>query len=133
MTTQPVHSFAVELGRLRRKRGISQAELSRRAGVDTSSISRLECGERDPSRDMAERLAEALACSQSERAVLLQAASYHAGVQLDPALEGLNDYLTDPRNDAEERDQMRSCVESLTKLVAERQRLAVVRRSGRAA
>jgi transcriptional regulator with XRE-family HTH domain len=43
----------------RRRAGLSQAELARRAGVAQSTVGRIESGLRAPSTDLAERLVQA--------------------------------------------------------------------------
>lgn len=43
----------------RKRAGLTQAELGRRAGVPQSSIARIESGARTPSTDMVERLVRA--------------------------------------------------------------------------
>jgi transcriptional regulator with XRE-family HTH domain len=55
-----VRLFAARLREIRRSRGMTQAELSRRAHVTTSYIWRLESGGAAPGIDLVARLARAL-------------------------------------------------------------------------
>ncbi len=54
--------FAAEIKRRRARLGITQAQLAERVGVRLPTIGRLEIGNRRPSIDLLERLAEALQC-----------------------------------------------------------------------
>jgi transcriptional regulator with XRE-family HTH domain len=49
-----------ELRRMRKERGISQAELAARSGVDRSTISQIESGSREPQSSTLRRLAVVL-------------------------------------------------------------------------
>ena len=62
--------------RLRTERGIAQRALATAAGVDASTISRVENGERGPGQDLVERIADALGSDAAERARLLRAAGF---------------------------------------------------------
>jgi transcriptional regulator with XRE-family HTH domain len=57
--------MALRLKELRRKRKLSQRQLSKRAGVSRSYISELESGKYDPTRVIC-RLKKALNCSFDE-------------------------------------------------------------------
>ena len=52
--------FGAYLKHVRMAKDISQSELSRRAGLDHSYVSRLESGNRDPSRDVVDDIADVL-------------------------------------------------------------------------
>jgi transcriptional regulator with XRE-family HTH domain len=52
--------FAEELRRLREARGLNRKALAGSAGIDPSTMTRLEKGERGPSREVVDRLADAL-------------------------------------------------------------------------
>lgn len=71
---------ATALGRLLDEmlasRDLSQAGLARRAGVTQGIVSRLRSGERNPSRDLVEAIADALDASPTDRARLLVTAGY---------------------------------------------------------
>lgn len=51
-------AFRDMLARLRRERGMTQAELAQRLGVSKSSISMYERGNREPELDLLERMAD---------------------------------------------------------------------------
>jgi transcriptional regulator with XRE-family HTH domain len=55
-----VTRFAARLRELRRSRGLTQAELARRADITTSYVGRLEAGGAAPGIDLVDRLAAAL-------------------------------------------------------------------------
>lgn len=54
--------MAATIKRRRARLGITQAELAERVGVRLPTIGRIEIGNRRPSIDLLERLAEALHC-----------------------------------------------------------------------
>jgi transcriptional regulator with XRE-family HTH domain len=68
--------FGAELARLRGIQGVSQSKLAGRAGCDHSTISRLESGARDPTREMVDDLAAALGCTSRQHATLQLAAGF---------------------------------------------------------
>jgi transcriptional regulator with XRE-family HTH domain len=74
--TPPPGSFAALLRQRRQHAGLFGRALGRAAGFDDSFISRLELGERTPTRDTVERLARALGLQGHDRAELLVAAGY---------------------------------------------------------
>jgi transcriptional regulator with XRE-family HTH domain len=59
-------ALAMNLKRLRKRRGITQAELARRAGLTLPYIGRLEIGQHDPKLSTLRRLARALRVSLAE-------------------------------------------------------------------
>ena len=58
--------FAANLRRLRHERGLTQAELARKAKVALSYVGRLESAQSAPGIDLADKLAAALGVSPSE-------------------------------------------------------------------
>ena len=58
--SHPSEKFPSRLRGAREKRGLSQAELAQRAGLQASAISHFETGTRKPSFDNLRRLADAL-------------------------------------------------------------------------
>lgn len=64
-------SFGYWLRRRRKAMDLTQAELADRAGCALTTVKKLETGARQPSPQMAERLAKALALTDNERAALL--------------------------------------------------------------
>src|SRR5687767_6216650 len=81
MTHEP--PFGSALRAHRDQIGMSQSRLGDRAGFDHSYVSRLESGERTPSRDAVWLLAEALGLSMAETDQLLALAGF---VPDDPAI-----------------------------------------------
>src|SRR6266508_4200467 len=77
-------SFGSWLRRRRRSLDLTQAELAARAGCVLTTIKKLETGARQPSRRLAERLADALALSADERTMLLAAAGSSSATGLPP-------------------------------------------------
>jgi transcriptional regulator with XRE-family HTH domain len=55
-------TLSARITRLRTRRGLSQSELGRRAGLSRSTISRLEAGVRVPSMAALAAIAKALRC-----------------------------------------------------------------------
>jgi len=55
--------FAVRLRQLRKSKGITQAELAKKAGVSRAYLSRLEMGQHDPPLSRLRKLAKALRVS----------------------------------------------------------------------
>lgn len=68
--------FGTTLQHLRKQEGLSQAELSRRARLDPSYLSRLEAGDRTPSRDAVRTIAHALRLTRNDRSDLYAAAGF---------------------------------------------------------
>jgi len=68
--------FAAELKRLREARGLTRKALAGLAYVDPSTMTRLEKGERGPSREVVDRLATALGATLGEEHALLRAAGF---------------------------------------------------------
>lgn len=75
MPNTPSPDFAATLRRLRRDRGLTQAELAERARISVGAVSHLERGiNRFPRKDTVQLLGTALGLSADERALLIQAA-----------------------------------------------------------
>ena len=69
-------AFAKELRYYRERAGKSQADLGRSCGFDHSFISRLESGERKPSRPAVDRIVAALELSPDASSLLLSSAGF---------------------------------------------------------
>ncbi|MBQ7155512.1 MAG: helix-turn-helix transcriptional regulator [Synergistaceae bacterium] len=54
------------MGELRRKLGLTQAELAEKAGVGVNTIARYERGEMEPSLKVAHAIANVLGCTEAE-------------------------------------------------------------------
>src|SRR3712207_1197546 len=73
-------SFGGWLKQRRRALDLTQEALGRRAGCAAGTIKKFEQDERRPSREMAERLAEALEVAPEERAAFVKVARAERGV-----------------------------------------------------
>ena len=93
-----MNAFAATLKVYRQRAGLSQSKLAEAADLDHSYASRLESGAREPSRDCANRLADALGLEDAERTHFLAVAGYTNGPPppYDPEIEAANRLLTDP-------------------------------------
>lgn len=60
MTDSTQHRIGVEVRSLRARRGMSQEELAKRAGISRVSVSEIENGKRDPGSSTVAKLADAL-------------------------------------------------------------------------
>lgn len=124
--------FGATLRRFREDRGLSQSRLAERAGFDHSYLSRLERGDRSPSRGAVNDLAVALACTDAEHDTLLMAAGYlnrNTPRLFDMNLLLLDEALQDERLPQGYRDSVRASVDALVQgceAVRGRQRIAVV-------
>jgi transcriptional regulator with XRE-family HTH domain len=91
--------FGRILARHRHRLGMSQPELARRIDCDHSFISRLERGEREPSRSMLMRMAELFRLGEKENSELFSAAGFlppgRVIVSL-PVLVEIEDALNNP-------------------------------------
>ncbi|MBI3970326.1 MAG: helix-turn-helix domain-containing protein [Chloroflexi bacterium] len=119
-STEP-EGFGDVLRELRVERGVSQAALAARAGVDRSYVNRLEAGERGaPALPALEAFAEALELSDAEADRLFTAAgvlprSLRALGPADPTILLLAQRLVDPRLSAASRAALRSTVEAIAR------------------
>ena len=71
-----IESFGYLLKRYRKALDLTQAELGRRAGCSEAAIRKIEAGERRPSAQLAELLADQLKIPADQRAVFLQMARH---------------------------------------------------------
>ncbi len=85
-------------------RGLTQAELGKRADIAGASVSHFETGQRAPSLDSLVKLADALAVSVD---VLLGRAPVESSAQLDPV------FLRASKADAKTLDVVRRVTEAL--------------------
>lgn len=104
-------SFAELLRWYRERTGVSQARLARLVGVDHSYVSRLERGERRPSRDLVVRKADALSLPAADASALLSSAGFSPSV-LDPEVEALVLLLSDRMVPEEVRSGLRQAIRS---------------------
>ena len=99
--------FGPALRTVREDRGLTRRRLAELAHIDPSTITRLERGERGPSREAVDRLARALHTTPEEQNHLLAGAGFlteEAATLLDePDLVRLSAVLADPRLTPEDR------------------------------
>jgi predicted ATPase/class 3 adenylate cyclase len=85
---EPISSFGYWLRRRRKALDLTQDELARQVGCAIGTLKKLETDERRPSKQLAERLADCLAISTTERAAFLKVARAELAVdQLDLAVQ----------------------------------------------
>jgi transcriptional regulator with XRE-family HTH domain len=111
-------TFAEELTRLREERGVQKMRMAAAAGLDHSSVSRLESGERSPTRETVLQLAAGLELDQAERDRLLIAAGFvperpESLVAAEPACRDLYAFLTDQAVSESRRQAIRDAVRAL--------------------
>lgn len=106
-------TFAETLRRIRTDHRMSQSELARAAGLEHSSISRIESGRRNPSRSMAEQLVAALRATPDERYQLLTSAGFHCDITVEADLLTLNACLSDETIDPDYQNALRDTIRSL--------------------
>lgn len=114
-------NFGAVLRSLRERARLSQSAVARRAGLDPSFVNRLESGQRNAERSIAERLAVALDLESADADRLLAAGGHlpilFARVGLrDPTLQTVVRILGDERLSPNERDDFREII----RLIGER-------------
>ncbi|HMM40627.1 MAG TPA: helix-turn-helix domain-containing protein [Thermomicrobiales bacterium] len=107
--------FAPLLRELRDRRRLSQSRLAEAAGFDHSYVSRLESGNRMPTRDAVQKLADAMALGDGERDALLAAAGFMPGrieslFANEPVLSEVLGLLQDGTVPDEVRDDVRRMI-----------------------
>jgi transcriptional regulator with XRE-family HTH domain len=100
-------TFADWLARAKERRGVSGNQLAKMAGVSQSTVSKLETGARDPSREMAIALADGLAIdgesaedAEARRNSSLLAAGYAPDYSPTPEMERIPEGDQPPDADA---------------------------------
>ncbi len=104
--------FSRLLERLRDERGWSKADLAKRAGLDPSSITRFEQGNRHPDRDTVVLLASTMALPLVDRDRLLASAGYRSDLWDDPLLVNLSHLLTDRDLPDHVREEVRTILKA---------------------
>jgi transcriptional regulator with XRE-family HTH domain len=103
------------LARLRTERGLGQKQLAERAGIDNSTLSRLESGGRGVSREVLDRLCQALDLSRDEQLGVMVAADLlspeTARLLADRDLVRLGELLVDPSVDSADVRRLRQFLE----------------------
>lgn len=117
--SEPVIDRAESLGplllRLRTERGLPQKQVAVAAGINNSTLSRLESGERGISRDVLDRLCRVLELTAHEELDVLTAAGFltvdAAEFLADEQLVRLGRLLNSPHVPTQEADTLRQYVE----------------------
>lgn len=107
-------TFPQLLLKLREERGLSKAELAKRAGLDPSSITRFEQGTRAPERPSIVQIADAMVLPTSDRDRLLASAGFRSDLWDDPALVDLVVLLNDDSISEAARAEVRSVLRMAT-------------------
>jgi transcriptional regulator with XRE-family HTH domain len=114
--------FGDRLKRMREARGTSQSRMAERAGYDHSYASRVESGQRTPTREAVDRFAQALTASEAERDALLAAAGFRpvdplALIAQEPEVSEIVRLLHDEAVPEEYRDNIRQVLRLLAEQV----------------
>lgn len=107
-------SFPELLIKFREERNFSKAELAKRAGLDPSSITRFEQGQRAPERDSIVQIADAMVLPAMDRDRLLASAGFRSEIWDDPQLVNLTILLNDDSIDQQARSEVRSVLSMAT-------------------
>lgn len=101
-------SFPDLLQKYREERGLSKAELAKRADLDPSSITRFEQGQRAPERPSIVQIADAMVLPGIDRDRLLASAGFRSELWDDPAMVDLVLLLNDDDIEPQARAEVRS-------------------------
>ena len=107
-------TFQDLLLKLREERGLSKAELAKRAGLDPSSITRFEQGQRAPERPSIMQIADAMVLPGVDRDRLLASAGFRSELWDDPAMVDLVLLLNDDEIEPQARAEVRSVLKMAT-------------------
>lgn len=107
-------SFPELLEKLREERNLSKAELAKRAGLDPSSITRFEQGQRAPERLSIMQIADAMVLPAMDRDRLLASAGFRSELWDDPFMVDLVVLLHDDTIDPQARAEVRSVLKMAT-------------------
>lgn len=103
-------SFARMLEQLRDERGLTKADLAKKAGVDPSTITRFEQGTRLPERATVLQLADAMVLPMVDRDTLLAAAGYRSELWDDPLFSELIQLMADGATPEQARGEVRGVI-----------------------
>lgn len=113
-TSGPSAALGQLLVRLRGERKLAQKEVARLAGIDNSTLSRLESGDRGVSRDVLDRICAVLGLDRQERLDVLAAAGFltaeAAQLLADADVSRLAQLLQDPTVPEEDARLLRDYV-----------------------
>ena len=108
------HSFPDLLVKFREERGLSKAELAKRAGLDPSSITRFEQGQRAPERPSIIQIANAMVLPGIDRDRLLASAGFRSELWDDASMVELVLLLNDGDIDKRAKSEVRSVIKMAT-------------------
>lgn len=119
MALDPSSSISSELGpllsRLRAERDLPQKQVAQDAGINNSTLSRLESGERGVSREVLERICNALSLSRRQRLDVMVAAGFltdeSASLLADEGLSRLAELLADPATEQHDVERLRQFID----------------------
>lgn len=107
-------TFPDLLIRLREERNLSKADLAKRAGLDPSSITRFEAGQRAPERLSIIQIADAMVLPAMDRDRLLASAGFRSELWDDPAMVDLVMLLNDDEVSSQAKSEVRSVLRMAT-------------------
>lgn len=118
--TLPQPPFPAVLAEMRNRRRLSQSRLAEAAGFDHSYVSRLEAGNRMPTRDAVIKLSDALQLLEPERDGFLASAGFMPGnveslFAAEPVLSEVIGLLQDVQIPTEIREDVRQMVSLLVR------------------
>lgn len=99
---------------LREERGLSKADLAKRAGLDPSSITRFEQGQRAPERLSIMQIADAMVLPAMDRDRLLASAGFRSELWDDAAMVDLVMLLNDDAISSQAKAEVRSVLRMAT-------------------
>lgn len=107
-------TFQDLLVKLREERNLSKAELAKRAGLDPSTITRFEQGQRAPERPSIMQISDAMVLPGIDRDRLLASAGFRSELWDDPALVELVLLLNDDGIEKQAQAEVRSVLKMST-------------------
>ena len=107
-------TFPELLLKLREERNLSKAELAKRAGLDPSTITRFEQGQRAPERLSIVQIADAMVLPAMDRDRLLASAGFRSEIWDDPTMVDLVILLNDDEISPRARAEVRSVLKMST-------------------
>lgn len=113
-TRKVARTFPELLLKLREERNLSKAELAKRSGLDPSSITRFEQGQRAPERPSIVQIADAMVLPAMDRDRLLASAGFRSDIWDDSTMVDLVILLNDDSIDPQARAEVRSVLKMST-------------------
>lgn len=116
-----MHAIGSELANLRKKRELSQTELASEVGIASSSLSRIEAGERLPNVETLTLLLEALEAPRALRRELLESldALYAGSTRYELLQKDRQQVLDAIERQVEAAEKLATRVEELSERIAD--------------